>query len=519
MIAIFEQYRIDTSTYQLSHDGAVVDVEPQVFSVLRLLIENRHRTVSKEDLIDHVWRGRVMSDAAISSRIKSARKAIGDDGKSQRLIKTVHGIGFRFIGEVEAYPSEQDQRLISAPISDPAINEKDQRPSIIVLPFEEAADGGNKVLSLGLAHDIITGLSRLRWLKIISRSSAFRVASGLSDLKALCQLTSVRYCLSGAMTHKNKRLTIRYELSDLNSGEVLFAEQFQMKAEGINEAREEIIKRLILSLELRISDNEAQRAQLQSVDNLDAWEAYHLATSHLYRFTEKDNAKATLLFQHATRLEPQFARAHAGLSAAEFQNAFNLYSGVDREAAVQSARDSAELSIELDRLDPLANFVMGRAHWLCDETELSLPWLERAISLNPNYAHGYYAHGLALLMSNNQQQCYENSEQAMSLSPLDPFLYGFYGIKAFSYLADEDIPNARIWSEKAAQQPEAIVVMDLLAAAACEMDNDLAAAQKWAARGKRRKPDIDHQYFFKALPFAAGKVRLLIGDSLKRLGV
>ncbi|MBW4933168.1 winged helix-turn-helix domain-containing protein [Marinobacter sp. F4206] len=519
MIIILNEYRIDTSSYRITRYDRPVEVEPQVFTVLQVLIENRHRTVTKEDLIDHVWQGRVMSDAAISSRIKSARQAIGDDGKTQRFIKTQHGIGFRFIGDVEIYPSPQDSPLLSAPSSVTANEATDHRPSIVILPFNAKSEKENNILAHGLAHDIITALSRLRWLKVISRSSAFQVANGTTDLQTLCQLTSVRYCLSGFLTVHSGYFTLSYELSDLQSGAVLVADQVQMRNEWINEVRQDIIKQLISSLELQISENEAQRAQLKSAENLDAWEAYHLATAHLYRFTATDNEKATALFRRATQLEPQFARAHAGLSAAEFQNAFNLYPGIDRKTSVSRAIGSAERSVELDRLDPLANFVMGRSHWLNGETDLSIPWLERAISLNPNYAHGFYAHGLASLMTSDAQRSYHNSEQAISLSPLDPFLYGFYGIKAFSYLADEDISNARIWAEKAAQQPEAIAVMDLLAAATCEMDSDALTAQKWLERGKRRKPDIDHQYFFKALPFGHGKVRALVQSSLERLGV
>lgn len=519
MIVIFNDYQIDTSCYRISHNERPVEVEPQVFSVLQVLIENRHRTVTKQDLIDHVWQGRVMSDAAISSRIKSARQAIGDDGKTQRFIKTQHGIGFRFIGDVEIYPSQQDSPLLARPSSVITNGTADHRPSIVILPFGSPSENGNSIMAQGLAHDIITGISRLRWLKVISRASAFQVENGTTDLQALRQLTSVRYCLSGFLTQLDKYFTLGYELSDLQSGAVLIADRVKMRNEAVNEVRQDIIKQLISGLELQISENEAQRAQLKSAENLDAWEAYHLATAHLYRFTAADNEKATELFQRATQLEPLFARAHAGLSAAEFQNAFNLYSGVDRKSAVSRAIGSAERSIELDRLDPLANFVMGRSHWLNNETDLSIPWLERATSLNPNYAHGYYAHGLATIMASDEQRSYHNSEQAISLSPLDPFLYGFYGIKAFSYLADEDISNARIWAEKAAQQPEAIVVMDLLAAAACEMDCDPLAAQKWLERGKRRKPGIDHQYFFKALPFGHGKVRALVQSSLQRLGL
>lgn len=519
MIVTFENYRLDTKAYQLYANEQMIDVEPQVFAVLQALIENRHRIVSKDDLIELVWNGRIKSDAAISSRIKSVRQAIGDDGRTQRLIKTIHGVGFRFIGDCEIYP-DRDQGLVltDTPKSE-GVDQGDSRPSIVILPFSLPPNSEPSILPQGLAHDIITGLSRLRWLKVISRSSAFQIASDAEDINRLCQMTDVRYCLSGFLRMEGQQVTLNFELSDLKQSTVLHADHCGFRIDAINEVRSDITKRLISVLELQISEHEAQRAQLKSAENLDAWQAYHLATSHLYRFTEVDNQKATELFKRATKLEPHFARAHAGLSAAEFQNAFNLYAGVDREAAVKQSIASAERSIELDKLDPLANFVMGRTHWLKGETDLSIPWLERALSLNPNYAHGYYAHGLASLMTSDSRRGYDNSSHAISLSPLDPFLYGFYGIKAFSYLADEDIENARIWAEKAALQPEAIVVMDVLAAALCEMDRDLPSAQKWLRRARDRRPNIDSQFFFKALPFTAGMIRSLTASSLERLGL
>lgn len=518
MIVNFGEFRLDTNRYQLFKNSQPVDVEPQVFTVLQLLIEQRHRVVTKDDLIKHVWQGRIMSDAAISSRIKSARQALDDDGRTQRFIKTVHGIGFRFVGEVNVYPD--DNKLEANRSKDSvSIEVGDKRPSIVILPFTQEPNDTSSIVSQGLAHDLITGLSRLRWLKVISRSSAFRVANTEADLSSLCELTSVRYCLSGFMRIDGTSITLNFELSDLASASVLHADQCVIQKDEINQIRSEITNKLITLLELQISENEAQRAQLKSTENLDAWEAYHLATAHLYRFTGKDNEQATHLFKRAISMEPSFARAHAGLSAAEFQNAFNLYAGVDRNRAVESAIHSAEKSIELDRLDPLANFVMGRSYWLKGDTEHSIAWLDRAITLNPNYAHGYYAYGLASLMASDEQRVYDHSAHAISLSPLDPFLYGFYGIKAFSYLADEDVKSARVWAEKAALQPEAIALMDVLAAAMCEMDDDISAARKWVEFAKKRNPLIDQNYFFKALPFSHGKIRSLISSSLIRLGM
>ncbi|HXZ68413.1 MAG TPA: winged helix-turn-helix domain-containing protein, partial [Alphaproteobacteria bacterium] len=100
MIYRFGEYELDTAKLELKGRGAAVAVEPQVFALLRLLIENRERALTKEEIIERVWDGRFISDAAVASRIKSARQAIGDDGQAQKLIKTLHGVGFRFVADV-----------------------------------------------------------------------------------------------------------------------------------------------------------------------------------------------------------------------------------------------------------------------------------------------------------------------------------------------------------------------------------------------------------------------------------
>src|SRR5215469_16357131 len=108
MIHFFDDFELDTAKVELRRSGAAIAIEPQVFALLRVLIENRDRVVTKEEIVERVWGGRIVSDSAISSRIKSARQALGDDGSAQQVIRTVHGVGFRFVRDArEAGPADQ----------------------------------------------------------------------------------------------------------------------------------------------------------------------------------------------------------------------------------------------------------------------------------------------------------------------------------------------------------------------------------------------------------------------------
>ena len=184
MIYQFGPFELDLSTVELRVGGKSCNLEPQVFALLALLVENRDRLVSKDEIIEKVWDGRVVSDAALSSRVKSARQALGDDGQAQRFIRTIHSRGFRFVAQVRAsravgagtaaQPKGDNVDLsVAAAVQQ---LERVSRPSIAVLPFRLAGDHPRyAAFAQALPDELITELSRLRWLFVTARSSSFRL--------------------------------------------------------------------------------------------------------------------------------------------------------------------------------------------------------------------------------------------------------------------------------------------------------------------------------------------------------
>jgi DNA-binding winged helix-turn-helix (wHTH) protein len=164
MIYVFDEFELDPAQVELRRNGIPVHVEPQVFALLVLLVENRERMVSKDEIVEKVWDGRIVSDAAISSRIKSARQALGDRGSSQRAIRTVHGRGLRFVAQVSTIAS-RGPALPASPRASEAqpVLVGDARPSIAVLPFRLLGSAGpHGVIGDALPHDLIASLARLR---------------------------------------------------------------------------------------------------------------------------------------------------------------------------------------------------------------------------------------------------------------------------------------------------------------------------------------------------------------------
>jgi len=167
----FGNHKLDTDRRELHRGSTPVAVEPQVFDLLKYLVENRDRVVSKDDLIASVWVGRNVSDSTLSSRINAARRAIGDNGDEQKLIRTIPRRGVRFVADVSIAPVQSETAPVSAQRTS---SMRSDRPSVAVLPFVNVSGEPNQdYFADGISEDIITALSKVRWFFVIARNSSF----------------------------------------------------------------------------------------------------------------------------------------------------------------------------------------------------------------------------------------------------------------------------------------------------------------------------------------------------------
>ncbi|MEM7363798.1 MAG: winged helix-turn-helix domain-containing protein, partial [Pseudomonadota bacterium] len=392
----FEQFELDIDQQELRHNDEVVGVEPQVFSILELLIENRTRVVTKDELHDEIWANRVVTDAALNSRIRSARGAIGDDGKQQRLIKTVRDRGFRFVGEVTE--ASIVQTLPNLP--DDVVQVDSQKPAIAILPLQMLdAHSPHNILADAISHELIAHLSSNKWLKVISRNSTFRLRGGDTDLNQISAILNVDYIGTGSLMIVGSQATISMELAHVKSAEVLWADNMTIDLDELLTLRSTLATRIVSSIEQNIQSDLASQSDRLPTERLDAWACYFRGLRHANRFNSHDNDIAGHLFQRAIDLDHEFALAHAGLSFTNFQNAFVGYRDVEEQA--QAALVHAELAMEKDPLDPTVNLTMGRAKLINDHWEEAGPWFERCATMCPNNALAYYHMGLRGVITRN----------------------------------------------------------------------------------------------------------------------
>ena len=521
----FAEFELDLARVELRTRGAVRALEPQVFALLALLVENRDRLVSRDEILEKVWDGKVVSDSALASRIKSARQALGDDGKSQRFIRTLHGQGFRFVADARAVPGGT---AIAAPAGTAAAEAAATRtahalstlskPSIAVLPFRLVGDAGTySAIAEALPDELIIDLARLHWLFVTARGSSFRLRAADADMADIGRLLGVRYALAGSVEVRGRDFSVSVELADTRDAGIVWADRFGGALADIHRTRDEIRQSVLAALEVRIPQHEAALARLNVSEDLDAWSAYHLGLQHVYRFNRQDNAAAAALFRRAVERDPAFARAHAGLSFVHFQSAFMRHTD-DLAGEVDLARRFAARAVELDAMDPFVNFAMGRTHWLLGDLDGALPWLERATALSPNYAQGIYARAWTETLAGQALAGRGHVDLAMRLSPLDPLYYGMLGTRAFSHLMLGEDAEAARWAERAARAPGAHVLIAMIACAVHALAGDEVASAGWAARVRERNAALGREDFFRSFPIKDAGVKERVSRALGRRG-
>jgi DNA-binding winged helix-turn-helix (wHTH) protein len=181
---------LDVDRRELRRRGELIELEPQVFDLLVYLVRNRERVVSKDDLLQSVWGGRIVSESTLISRINAVRKAVGDDGQTQRLIRTMARKGFRFVGDVrEERPPDPRRLTLALP----------DKPSIAVLPFVNmSGDPEQEFFADGIAEDVITALSRYPSLFVIARNSSFTYKGRTVDVKEIGRELGCAMCSKAA---------------------------------------------------------------------------------------------------------------------------------------------------------------------------------------------------------------------------------------------------------------------------------------------------------------------------------
>src|ERR1700729_1114879 len=448
---VFGECVLDTDRRELSRRSESVAVGPQVFDLLIHLIENRDRVVSKDELFDVIWRGRTISESTLTSHVNFARRAIGDTGEEQRLIRTIPRKGFRFVGGVREAPppSAATSSVAETTTSLGALKLPDQ-PSVAVLPFLNlSGDPDQDYFADGVVEDIIGALSRMRWLFVIARNSSFTYKGRAVDVKQVGRELGVRYVLEGSVRKAAHKVRITGQLIDATTGAHLWAERFESALDDIFELQDQVTEAVVGAIAPQLERAEIERAKRKPTQSLDAYDYYLRGMAHLHLGSRKSIDTALGQFNHALMRDPNFASAYAMAAWCYFWRKVNGWM-TDRPSEIAEGGRLARRAVDLGRDDAVALTRGGHAlAHLTDDVAGGIALLDRALMLNPNLASAWFLAGFLRTWNGEPDAAIEHFARAMRLSPLDPELYRMQAGMAVAHLFAERFDAASSWAEKA----------------------------------------------------------------------
>ena len=429
---VFTDHVLDTGRRELRRGAEPVAVEPQVLDLLIYLVQNGDHVVSKDELIATVWGGRIVSDTTLTSRIYAARKAIGDSGQNQKLIRTIARKGLRFVGDVRTQSGGEPAKAIEPPpeVAEPFSRQVPpplpDRPAIAVLAFDNMSkDPAQDYFSDGISEDIITALSKLRWFFVIARNSSLLYKGKAVPVKQVGEELGVRYVLEGSVRRSGGRVRITAQLNDVASGSHVWAERYDRDVADVFALQDEITEAIVSAIEPQLYAAENIRIRSKPPCNLDAWDLVMRALSYYWRVTRQDHAIAQDLLEKAIALEPNYGQALGVLGASY---TFGAHMGwVELEAIGPIAERTALAAVRADTEDAWAHFALGGFYLITRRFDDSLAEFELALRLNPNFSQAQNYYAAALGFCGRWEEGVEAARRAIRLSPRDPFLALYYG--------------------------------------------------------------------------------------------
>jgi len=481
LIYQFADCSLDVERQELRRGAELVDVEPQVLDLLQYLIRNRERLVSKDDLIEHVWHGRIVSESTLTSRITAARQAIGDSGDQQRLIRTIARKGIRFVGEVGSDQSSSAGGSTTSAISfsldamEPRLPDK---PSIAVLPFINlSGDPEQGYFADGMAEEILTALSHCNSLFVIARNSSFTYKGKAIDVRQVGRDLGVRYVLEGSVRRSGDRLRLSVQLIDATSGAQIWADRFDGGTNDVFELQDRIAENVVAVIEPNVQLAEIERMKRKPVANLDAYDLLLRAQQLEYEFTQESLDTALRCLEQALMIDPNYAQA---MASAAYCYAERTQQGWMKDHARETAEGIrlAARSVELANNDPNVLWMAAyAARQLSMNAQLAKELAYRSLQLNPNSAIALATTGWIEAILNEPAKALDHLRRADRLSPRDPRTWFIAtGMGMAFYIADQ-FDEAIVWLRRAlAQNPRSTIALRLLAASFTRLgQKDLAS--------------------------------------------
>ena len=464
-------FRLDAETGIVFRNAEPLALGQRAVALLRVLVERAGAPVSKAALMDAAWSGLAVEESNLTAQIAALRRVFREEPGGERWIETLPRRGYRFVGPVVATrnpPQEEGTEV---------------KPSIAVLPFENlSGDPEQEYFADGMVEEIITALSRMRWLFVIARNSSFTYKGRAVDVKQVGRELGVRYVLEGSLRKAGNRVRIAGQLIDASTGAHLWADRFEGGLEDIFDLQDQVTASVVGTIGPKLEQAEIERAKRKPTESLDAYDHYLRALSGIHQGTRESTTEALRLLYGALNLDPEFSSAY-GMAALCYD--LRKWNGWVTNHAHEIAETErlARRAAASGKDDAVALCTGGfaLAH-VVGNLDDGAAYIHRALELNPNLATAWHFSGWVAAYCGEPEVAIEHVSRAMRLSPLDPFSFLAQGAIAFGHFVAARYDDAASWAQKAVREQPDFTPMVRLLASSCAMAGRLDEAQRAMAR-------------------------------------
>jgi TolB-like protein/Tfp pilus assembly protein PilF len=415
----FGRFRLDPRNRKLSSNGAPIELKNKAFDILCVLASAQGQVVTKDELMAKVWPGLVVEENNIQVHISALRKALGEESGAPIHLFTAPGRGYRLVG---VQPTASD---IADEAGAAGARVLPDRPSIAVLPFDNmSSDPEQEYFADGVVEEIITGLSRIKWLFVIARNSSFVYKGKAVDARQIGHELGVRYLLRGSVRKSGDRFRIAAQLIEAQGGTQLWTERYERLRGDIFDVQDEIAMSVTGAIEPGLRKIEIERVKRKRPESLDAYDLVLRALPFVYKLMPEGSAPAIPLLQKALRLEPDYSFAHAALAWC-FHIRFSRggLNDEDRQTAIRHARAAVSTASDDATTLAIAAFVI----WF-DQHDVAAAFdlFDRALAIGNSNAVALCTSAVALAWTGWSELAIERAQRALKLSPFDSLTYLSY---------------------------------------------------------------------------------------------
>jgi TolB-like protein len=421
----FGPFVFDRQRGSLLREGRPVAVSSKGVRLLEALLGSPGRVLTKNELMQAAWGDTAVEESNLSVQIAALRKQLGPTAEGGDWITTVPRIGYRFVGP-EKEPMER--------IAETKVLPTERRPSIAVLPFVNL--GGEKeqeYLADGITEDIITALTRFRWLFVIARNSSFAYKHKSLDAKQIARELGVEYLIEGSLRRSGQKIRISAQLIEATSGKHIWAERYDLELTEVFAIQDEIAERVAGAIEPELLKTEGAQAAARHTGNVTAWDTVRRGTWHFHQVTRENHLKARELFRQAAKLDPELPEGHLWLG--RVSAGLVAYGWSDHHVAdLQEGTEAALKAVQLDERNPYTHYSLAIVSAYACQFEQSISAAKKAIEISPSFALGHLVLGMALLFSGRASEAIAPLEYGLRLSPYDPQNFVWFNILALARL-------------------------------------------------------------------------------------